>query len=168
MHLLKHKEVKPRPFIETVSQFAIPGHRLTRNRRFNDRGEFIGYSKPAPVLDKIAQAAVREAYAAAAKMPKPHEGGAFDLTRYRPLPGKILVTRGPLIKEQGGVALPQNAWFYRTDFIVVAIGAGVTCCGVGDRVLWGRGFRPKEVHLGLAKLYIGREEAVVGILECAS
>lgn len=165
MHVITRTRPQKQPdFIPTVSVFARPGHRLTRNKRFRN-GEFIGMSKPAPVLDKIAQAAVREAYAQAAKLPRPQEGGAFDLNRYRPLPGRVLVTRGPLIKEENGVLLPENAWHYGKHFFVIRMGEGVTACGVGDRVLFGRGFRPKEVWLGVAKFYIGREEAVVGIVE---
>lgn len=56
---------KPRDFIPTVSTFAIPGHRKTRNKRYRN-GEFIGYSKPAPVIDKATQDAVKAAFAAAA------------------------------------------------------------------------------------------------------
>lgn len=166
MHVIRRtKAEKPRDFIPTQSVFAIPGHRRIPCKRYDSNGKFIGMSKPAPVIDLAAQAAVKAAYAAAAKLKLPQETGPFDLNRYTPLPHRILVTRGALIKEENGVALPEAAWFYKKDFIVVRIGEGVTACGVGDRVIFGKGFRPAEVHIGTAKLYIGREQAVVGIME---
>jgi hypothetical protein len=77
----------------------------------------------------------------------------------------VLVTRGALIREEGGVALPEDKWYYKKEFIVVRVGPAVTVCGVGDRVIFGKGFRPQEVKLGAAKLYLGRDAAVVGVME---
>lgn len=166
MHIIhREKKQEPQYLVPIVSQFAIPGHRKTRNRRYNAKGEFIGWSKPKPVVDPAAQRALRAACAAAARKGPAKTAAPFDLYRYRPLPGHILVTRGPLIKEEGGVALPESKWHYGGKFVVVRVGEGVTVCAVGDSPIFGKGYRPKEVWLDGAKFYIGREQAVVGLQE---
>lgn len=165
MNILKSKPKPPAPFIPTVSHFAVPGHRKMRGKRYKD-GKYVGpCGPPKPVPDPLARQAVIQAHEDALKKGPVREGGGFDLNTYRPLPGRILVTRGRLIKELGGVALPEDQWHYKKEFIVVRIGEGVTSCDVGDRVMFGKGFRPAEVELGTAKLYLGRDAAVVAILE---
>lgn len=164
MHLLKHRDPKPQPFIPTVSVFARPGHRLTRNKRYID-GKFVGYSKPKPVINPVEQRAVIAAQKKAAKLPLPPKEQPFDMTRYRPLPTHVLMVRGPWIKEEKGVALPEDKWRHVPWMEVVMVGERVTSCAVGDKVITGRGWRPKEAWIGPTKFYLGYQEAVVGIVD---
>lgn len=165
MHLIKRsREVKLQDFIKTESVFAVPGHRRTANRRYDATGKFIGMSKPAPVIDLAAQKKVREAQAEGEKAGKPAPEQPFDMRRYQPLPGRVLLSRGPWIKEEKGVALPEDKWRHVFWWVVEKIGEGVTACAVGDHIICGRGFRPKEAWIG-KKFYIAYQQAVVGIVE---
>lgn len=165
MHVIhRTKEEKPRDFIRTESTFSIPGHRKTRNRRYDAHGNFLGLSRPKPIPNPVIQAKVRRAMAEGAAKGLPAPEVPFDMSTYRPLPGRVLVERAPKITELKGVALPEEQWKQQPYFVCVAIGSGVTRCSPGDRVVFAKGWRPKEAWLG-RKFYLGREEAVVGIVE---
>lgn len=169
MHLLKHsKPVKAAPIVPIVSRWKIPFYRKMRGKRFNAAGKYIGPSGPRkPHPDPLVERAIKEAHAAAAKLPRPVEGGGFDLRRFTPLPNRILVIRGPEIKEEKGIALPENKWRHEQYYIVVRIGPDITDCQVGDRVIFQKKHKPKSVRLGPKTFYIGRETALVAIWETA-
>lgn len=166
MHLIKRsRDQAPRDLIPTHSIFARLGPKLTRNKRYV-KGEFVGYSRPLPPIDPLVVARVKAAHARGKALGKPEPEVPFDMTRYRPLPHKVLVSRGPLITHLNGVAIPDEKQKSAPWWVVVAIGESVTACAVGDRIVCGRGFRPKECWLG-KKYYACHEEAVVGIVEDA-
>jgi co-chaperonin GroES (HSP10) len=167
MHLInRSKDQAPRDLIPTHSIFARLGPKLTRNKRYSDTGKYLGLSRPLPVIDPTVVARVRAAHARGKALRKPEAEVPFDMTRYRPLPHKVLVSRGPLITHQSGVAIPDDKQKAAPWWLVVAVGDAVTACGVGQRIVCGRGFRPKECWLG-KKYYSCHEEAVVGIVEDA-
>jgi|GEM_PF-4424688 len=171
MHLLRHKDktTKPAPFISGITHWKIPGIRKMRGKRYDCHGNYIGPCGPRkPRPDPLVERAIKEAYAAAAKMPMPEEGGAFDLNRFRPLPGRILVTRGPMIKSEKGIDLPEDKWHHGPEYIVLKIGDGVRSCDVGDRVIVQKKHKPRAVRLGSAGFYITRDAVIVGILEAHS
>jgi hypothetical protein len=165
MNILKSKPVSQAPFIRTESQWAIPGHRKTRNKRFAADNRFLGYSKPLPVVDPQEAKRVREAQQKGAKLGAPADNQIPDISRYTPMPHHLIVKRGPPIKVVDGVTLPEDKWRHEKHFYVVRVGPDVTACQPGDRVLFGRGVRTKEFFLGTAKFYVAREEAVVGLVE---
>lgn len=167
MHLLQSsKPKKAQPIVPIVSHWKVPGIRKMRGKRFNVAGVCIGTCGPRkPYPDPAVERAIKEAHAAAAKMPRPVEGGGFDLQRFLPLPNRILVIRGPEIKEAKGIALPEDKWRHEQYYIVVRIGPNITDCQVGDRVIFQQKHKPKSVRLGPKTFYIGRETALVAILE---
>lgn len=167
MHLLKHsKKDKPKPLVPIISQWKVPGVRRMRGRRYNSAGEDIGpCGPPKSVPDALAVRAVKEAYAAAAKLPRPEEGGAFDLNCFKPLPGRILLTRPPMIKEENGIALPEAQWKHEPYYFCIRIGDRVTSCGVGDRVIFAAKSKPRPIKLGAGRFYIGRETALIALVE---
>jgi co-chaperonin GroES (HSP10) len=167
MHLLKHNKVaKAQPLVPIVSHWKVPGVRKMRGKRYNERGEYIGPCGPKkPVPDVAAQKAVRDAHEAAAKMPRPEEGGGFDLKRFKPLPNRVLVTRGEIIKELKGVLLPEDQWHSPQWYYCIRVGDGVDSCAVGDRIIFQRKHKPKPVKLGKGGFYIGRTTAIVGLVE---
>lgn len=165
MHLLKHKLPKQAPLVPIVSIFAVPGARKMRGRRYRDGVDIGPCGPPKPVPDVSAQKAVREAYEKAAMMPRPEEGGGFDLSTYHPLPGRMLVSRGPWIKSVKGIDLPEAQWRHEQYYFVIRVGRGVKNCAVGDRVIFQAKHKPKAVKLGSAGFYIARDAVVVGIVE---
>ena len=166
MHVLKHRDKKPAPLVPIVSVWKVPGVRKMRGKRFNVKGEYVGpCGPPKPVPDVTAQKAVREAYAAAARMGPIEEGGGFDLATFTPYRDKILVVRGPWIKEEGGVLLPESKWRHEPYYFVIRVGPLVRNCSVGDRVLFQKKHRPKDARLGGGGFYISRDAVVVGIVE---
>lgn len=169
MHVIQRtKAPESRPFIPVTENWAIPGHRKTRQKRYNAKGEFIGWSKPAPVIDPTEAARVKQAQADAAKIPLPEEAKAFDLATFRPLEGRILLKRPPQITEENGVALPEKLYRSQPYFIVVAVGAGVVECVPGDRAIFYKNHRPKPVRFGHGQNYhIGRVRYLEGIVEDA-
>lgn len=169
MHLLKSS--KPQavaPMVPIVSRWKVPGVRKMRGKHYNAAGDLIGTCGPRkPIPDPAVARAIKEAHEAAAKLPRPQEGGGFDLSRFHPLPNRILVIRGPQIKEEKGIALPEDKWRHEQYYIVVRIGPSITECQVGDRVVFQKKHKPKSVHLGPKVFYIGRETALVAIWETA-
>lgn len=164
MHFLKHKEAKPKPFITTTEIFAVPGHRRVRNKRYNAKGEFIGYSKPRPVIDTTDVANVKKALAEAKGKPMPAEAKPFDLSTFRPLPGRLLLKRPPPITHVGGIELAPADQKSQPYFDVVMIGAGVTVCRPGDKVVIKKSHNPKPVRLGHGNnFHIGLASNVVAI-----
>lgn len=69
-----------------------------------------------------------------------------------------------MITHDGAIALPESQWRHETGWVVVSVGDTVTACHPGERILFHKQHRPKEVWLGGRKFYIGRETAVVAIL----
>lgn len=164
--LPSQKKKAPEQLVPVISRMSRPFHWNMRGRRYNAKGEYVGPSgKVKPTPDKHTQRIIEQAYEEAAKMPTPQEGGGFDLAKFKPLPGRILVARGPLIKSENGVDLPENKWFHEKHFVVIRLGDGVTNCAVGDRVLFVKSHRPKSVHLGIAALCLARDSAIAAILE---
>lgn len=165
MHVLKHgKTPKPAPVVPILSHFKVPHHRRLRGRRYDANGKFMYETGPKRTIDVAAQRALRDAYAAAAKMPRPEEGGAFDLNRYHPLPGKVLLKRGPLITEEKGVAIPEDQQRFVSWWFVIRVGANVVNCDVGDRVVLQKKHKPKQARLGEGRFHIARDACVVGIV----
>lgn len=166
MHLIQSsKKVAHAPIVPIVSHFKVPFHRRLRGRRFDHRGKFLCETGPKRVIEPSIVKAVKEAFAAAAKMPKPEEGGGFDLGTYHPLPSRILVVRGPQIKEEKGVLLPETKWRHEPQYIVIRVGREVTIVAPGDQVIFHKKHKPKSVRLGSATFYIGRVTALVATLE---
>lgn len=162
MNILKSsKRAEAKPFIPTVEHWAVPGHRKVRNKRYNSRGEFIGYSKPAPVIDTVDVANVKKAVEAAKSMPAPQEFKPFDIATFSPMPGRLLVKRPPPITHVGGIELPAKDQKSQPYFVVVKVGDRVLVCKPGDKVVFSRGHNPKPVRLG-APYHIGSAAAIVG------
>lgn len=165
MHLLKHsKKVAPKPLVPILSHFKIPFHRKLRGKRYNAKGEMIGECGPLRRPDPVARAALLRARREAALMPKPEETEGFDLKRFRPLPRKVLCKRPPQITEIKGVTLPEKQWQSEDWFWVVSVGAGVTVCQAGDRVVFGRKSKPKPVRIG-QPFHLGRATAIAALVE---
>lgn len=165
MHLLKHKAEKAKPLVPIISQWAVPGVRKMRGRRYRDGVDVGPCGPPKPVPDVAAIQAVKKAYADAAKKGRPTEGGGFDIKTLKLTRGRVLVTRGKLIKEEGGIALPENQWRSAPGWIVLRVAPDVTCCGVGDRVLLQAKHKVQPVDLGGCRFFLTRAAVVVGIAE---
>lgn len=168
MHLLKNTPKKDAPLIPIVSQWKVPGVRKMRGRRYRDGVDVGPCGPPKPVPDVAAIQAVKKAYAEAAKKGRPMEGGGFDIRTLKLTRGRVLVTRGTLIKEEGGIALPENQWRSAPGWIVLRTAPDVTCCGVGDRVLLQAKHKCQPVDLGGCRFFLTRARVVVGILEVAA
>ena len=168
MHLLKHnKPAKPAPLVPIISHWKVPFHRRLRGKRYNAQGEFIGETGPQRFTDSSLKKLVTAAHAAAAALPPPVEGGGFDLATFTPLAGRILLKRPPQITEDNGIALPENKWKSEPWFFVVKVGPRVSNCGPGDRVIFSRGHKPKQVRFGHT-FYLGRASAVAGRVEVSA
>ncbi len=109
MHVIhRTKEQSPRDFIPTQSIFARIGPKLTRNKRYAADGTYLGLSRPKPIPNPVTQAKVRKAMAEGAAKGLPPPEVPFDMATYKPLPRRILVSRGPLITHEGGIAIPDD------------------------------------------------------------
>jgi hypothetical protein len=164
MHLLKHaKKEKPSPVVPIQSHWVVPYYRKMRGRRFREGRDVGPCGPPKPVVDVRDRANLERAVRNAAKLPPPEETEGFDIRRYRPMPGKVLVKRPAPVKVRDGVELPENMWFSEDWFFVVAVGTGVTVCAPGDRVIFGKKSKPRPVKLGGA-FHLGRASAVAAIV----
>jgi hypothetical protein len=167
MHLLKNTPKKDAPLIPIVSQWKVPGVRKMRGRRYRDGVDIGPCGPPKPVPDVAAIMAVKKAYAEAAKKGRPTEGGGFDLNTLKLTSGRELVTRGQLIKEEGGIELPEAQWKHAPGWIVLRVAPDVKSIGVGDRVLLQAKHKAKPVDLGGCRFFLTRAAVVVGIVEVA-
>lgn len=166
MHVLKHREKKPEKLIPIVSHFKVPFTKKLRGKKYNARGEYIGPSgPPKPIPDPYTIALVKKAYADAAKAGPVVEGGQFDLNRYRPMPGKVLLVRPDPIKELDGVTLPEINWIPRDWYIVLRVGANCSPYAQGDRVVFDKRHKPKPVKLGKGGFYLSPAKWIVAIVE---
>lgn len=169
MHLLQHsKTEKANPLIPIVSQWKVPGIRKMRGRRYKDGIDVGPCGPPKPVPDVAAIMAVKKAYVDAAKKGRPVEGGGFDLNSLKLTSGRVLVTRGESIKEEGGVVLPENQWKSAPGWIVLRVAPDVREIGVGDRVLLQAKHKVQPVDLGGVRFFLTRARVVVAILEVAA
>lgn len=168
MHLLKNAPKKDAPLIPIISQWKVPGVRKMRGRRFRNGVDIGPCGPPKPVPDVAAIQAVKKAYADAAKKGAPTEGGGFDINRLKLTRGRVLLTRGQPIKEEGGIALPEDQWKHAPGWIVLRVAPDVKSIGVGDRVLLQAKHKAKPVDLGGTRLFLTRAAVVVGILEVAA
>lgn len=165
MHLLKHRDPKPKALMKCLSNTFVPSHRRLRCRRFDEHGNFLGITNPPKAPNPIEQENVRRAIKAGHAMPLPtHDSDSFDLRRYRPLPGKILLKRPPPVAIENGVSIPEARQKPPGWWTVISVGAGVTVCEVGQRVVIGRGHKPKSIKLG-QPFHLALAGAVVGIIE---
>lgn len=166
MHLIKRsKKAEPKPFIPIISHWAIPGHRKMRGKRYNAKGECIGPCGPRkPIPDPRERERLLKAIADAQEKGPPVENAEFDIFTFTPLAGRVLVVRGPMIKEENGVLLPENRWRHEPWWVVIRIGEGVASVAPGDRIVFSKGHRPKEVWIGRKKYYAGREGAIAALL----
>jgi co-chaperonin GroES (HSP10) len=138
----KYKDPKPQPLCQINTRTYIPWHRTHRGKRYNAKGQ----GKP-----KVA------------------DSGFIDYLKFRPLPGRILVARGPLVTEENGVALPESAHFRRQGWVVISVASDVKCVGRGETVIFQKNHSPKEaggpcMKLGKERLYIAKEAAVAAVL----
>lgn len=166
MQILKsQKAEKPKSLVPIVSQWAIPGVRKMRGRRFRSGVDIGPCGPPKPVPDVAAIAAVKKAYADAAKKGLPEEGGGFDINTLKLTRGRVLLARGKQIKEEGGIALPENQWKNALGWIVLRVAPDVKSIGVGDRVLLQAKHKVQPVDLGGCRFFLTRAAVVVGVLE---
>lgn len=165
MHLLKHtKTPKDRPAVPIRTIWEIPSFRRERGKRYDKNGKFVCNTGLKHRPDPRVAKAIKDAVAAARKLPMPVEVVDFDLSTFTPLAGRILLKRPPAVKTEGGVQLPEGKERSESWFYVVKTGPGVTLCAPGDRVVMNRNHRPKPVRLG-KPFHIGRESGVAAIVD---
>lgn len=166
MNILKHKEAKASPLVPIVTQWKIPFTKRLRGRKFNSRGEYIGLSgPPKPIPDPYTIKLVKAAHADAAKHGPVIEGGEFDLNRYRPMPGKVLVVRPPPIKEIDGIVLPEEQWTFPPFFIILRVASNITDYAAADRVLFDKRHKPKPIKLSKGGFYLSPAKWIIGFVE---
>lgn len=166
MHVLKHRAPKPEKLVPVVSHWKVPFTKKMRGKKYSATGEYLGPSgPPKPIPDPYTIAIVKQAYEEAAKLGPVIDGGEFDLNRFRPMPGKVLVVRPPMIKEEKGIALPEMQWKHESYFIVLSVGRGVTDYAQGDRVVFDKRHKPKAVKLGRGGFYLSPAKWIVAVVD---
>lgn len=166
MHVItRHRDPKPKPFLDGITHHYQPSYRRLRGKRYNGKGECIGVTGRRHTIEPREVAALKAAEARARLLPPiPHDSGTTSYRNFRPLPGRVLVMRPPQITVENGVTLPESMWRHPQHFIVVAVGAGVTCCLPGESVIFQKNHRPKEAWM-IRKFYLGRETGVAAVLD---
>jgi hypothetical protein len=164
MHLIKNRDKKPEPLVPIVSRSSVPAFRKLRGKRYNSKGEFIGNTGTKKFIDEREVARVKQAMAEAKPVLEP-EVALMD--RYRPMPGKLLLRRAPMVTSIGGVAIPDDQQKPGLGFIVVKVGDGVDGIAPGDRVVVNHAAPPRRIRFfpGLAGLhYISHRKFVIGLV----
>ena len=165
MHLIKRtKDPKPQPLIPIISHHFKSPWKKVRGKRYNAKGELVCETGPKRTPDALArQNLLAEQAKAAALPPPPQDTETFDLSHYRPLPGRILLKRPPQITEDNGVALPEKLYRSESWFWVVKVGDRVTACRPGDRVMFAKNHRPKSVRIG-EPFHLGYETGIAALV----
>lgn len=78
------------------------------------------FAKKTP--DALARKNLLARQAAEKKKVMPAEQKVFDLRRYRPPPGRVLLRVGRVITHDGAIELPQSAQWADQEFTVVSVG----------------------------------------------
>lgn len=113
--------------------------------------------KPKPVVDQRDVQKLRAKLDEVADLPAPVESLPFDFSKYRPLPGRVLlrITREPRVVD--GILIPDQQIKEKQWLEVVAMGDGEFDFKVGDRVALGkrahkRGMMIENVRYGVVKV----------------
>lgn len=169
MHIpkAKFKPRKDKPFIPIHSHWEVPEYRRLRGKRYDTSGKFVGLTGRQNRPDPIEREAVKLAQRAAKKMAPPVEYEGFKLESLTLLPGRILLKRPKQITEINGLELPRSQVRSEPYFYVIKVAPDVTGVAPCDRVVIGKGHKPKDVRIG-RPLYIARASHVVATIEGAS
>lgn len=147
-----------KPLVPVVSNFTHSPYRKLKRTKYLADGRAIKMGVKTPDARQVEQ--TKQVFADAAKLPPVQESEAFDFSKLRLLGNRMLL-KPEFVTVEDGVDIPEGSQ-KEVPFPAVVACAGPGCdVKPGDRVVFKRTARHKDIILGKDRYWLAKSNQVI-------